>query len=307
MIKSFKFRLKKVSGREQELLSALYSYLPATGARSGVMRGIRAAMSRHVGKEISLRLEAVHQEKFSAYLSKLSGTGTLAVIGMDPLNKKAILDIDPLLAVMFVERLLGGEPGESLKIRELSETEQGVLQYLMLQILSNIYRTCGQDARVHFRFDRFSSGRRDLQDLADAGDGVAVLVFRIKVGRHGGFVRLAFPDPFVEEAFLNVESRGEIRAEELNFRIKSLNRFSYVRVPLWAEAGSSTLLPSELSGIEEGDIILLEQSDLRISDQGPYGSVTMRLGDGNAGGLEAELSREGDVLHCTVRGVRKGE
>lgn len=307
MIKSFKFKLNKVSGREQELLFALYSYLPATGVRSGVMRGIKGAISRHVGREISVRLEAVHQEKFSAYLSKLSETGTLAVIGMDPLKGKAVLDIDPLLAVMFVERLLGGEPGESLKIRELSETEQGVLQYLILQVLSSIYRTCGQNARVHFRFDRFSSGRRDLQDLSAADDGVAVLVFRIKVGRHGGFVRLAFPDPFVEEAFLNVESKDEDRPEELKCRMESIDRFSYVRVPLWAEAGRSTLLPSELSGIEEGDIILLDQTDLKISDQGPYGSITMRLGDGNAGGLEAELSRDGNVLHCTVRGVRKGE
>jgi len=307
MIKPFKFKLKKVSRKKQELLDALQEYLPATGVREGFLEGIKEAISKHIGKEISFQLEAVHQESFSSYTAKLSESPILAVFGMDPLNGKALCDIDSLLAVMLVERLLGGQPGASLKMRDLSDTEQGVLQYLILQVLASVYRICGQNSRVHFRFDRFVTEGRLLREIADSDDGVAILVFRVKVGRHAGFVRMVFPDPFIEESFLNGEAAGEVRSEERVYRLKMLSRFGYVRVPLWAEAGRTTLLPSELAGIEEGDIVILDDGDVRPSEKGLYGSAVLRVGDGHQGGLEAELNTDKKYLHCRVTGFRKGE
>lgn len=307
MIKPFKFKLERVSQRQQDLLEALYEYLPATGCREGVIRGIRDAISRHIGREIVLQLEAVHEETFSSYLAKFSKSSLVAVFGMDPLNRKAFCDIDPLLAIMLVERLLGGEPSLNLSMRDLSDTEQGVLQYLILQVLAGIHRACGQDARVFFRFDRFATEGRDVRELSNPDDGVVVLVFRVKIGRHAGFIRLAFPDPFVEETFLNVEAAGEIRREERDYQLKMLSRFGYVRVPISAEAGRTTLLPNELTGIEEGDIVIMDQGEVGVSEKGPYGCAILRLGLGNSGGFETELVADKAFLRCRVTGFRKGE
>jgi len=305
-IKPFKFKLKKVSSKQQELLQALYQYLPAIGIQEELFsKGISDAVCRHIGKEISFHLEAVHQESFSTFSAKLPQTTVLAVIGMEPLNRKAVCEIDPILAINFVERLLGGKPSSVPKVRGLSDTEQGVLQYLILQVLANIYKMCGKNPRVHFRFDKFASGALALRDLAKPKDGIALLVYRVKVGKHAGFVRLALPDPFIEEAFLGTQATGEIRPGEKKYLLSSISRFSYVRVPLWAEVGRTKLTGPELSQLEEGDIVLLDDSGVALYDGKPSGNVMLRVGDGEIGGFEAELEVDARRAHCKIVGIRK--
>ncbi|MBT3182532.1 MAG: hypothetical protein HN337_08515 [Deltaproteobacteria bacterium] len=304
-MKPYKLKLKKVSSHEQALLSAIYEYLPATGVKEQVVDGIKQAINRHVGQQCNIYLEAMHQESYSEYASKIPQSTVLAVFGMTPLNKKAVCEIDPLLAIALIERLLGGNPSMNLQIRDLSDTEQGVLQYLILQILSSIYRSCGNSARVHFRFDRFASNEMGLRDLIEKDDGVAILVFRVEVGRHSGFVRLAFPDPFIEESFLNVESLSESRVDERKYELDLISRYNFIRVPIWAEVGSLTLMPAELSSIEEGDIVLLDESYVRLADGKVKGHAIIRFGDGENGGLDSELSIEKNVAHCRIDGFHK--
>ena len=303
----YHFKLKKVSERQQRLLQALYSYLPATGVRDQFQRGIMESIARHVGEECTFRLEAVHQESYTSFISKLPKPTLLVVFGMAPLASKAICEIDFPLALMLVERMLGGQADRMPAARELSDTEQGVLQYLVLQVLEGIHRLCGQDARVHFRFERFSFHPHEVRDLASDEDGVAILVFRFNVGRQMGFVRLALPEPFVEEGFLEVEAPGELRAEERAERLRRLERFGYIRFPIWAEAGRTTLSPEELAELEEGDIVLFDQSSVTLSEGQPTGKAIIRIGSGMRGGLDAKLSVKPGRASLEIVGVNREE
>jgi len=306
-INSFHFKLKKVSSREQRLIGALYEYLPATGLRSEFEHGIKEAISRHVGEEFSFRLEALQYEDYSVFLSKLPKPAVMAVVGMAPLAHKAILEIDISIAMLAVERILGGEIISMPEPRPLSDTEQGVLQYLILQMLAHVHRVSGKDARVHFRFDRFAFGADEVSNYAGDKNGVAVLVFRVNLGRHSGFIRLCLPDPFIEESLLKVEAENELRSGERAWRLKLLDRFNYVKIPLLAEAGSSTLLPADLMELEEGDVILFDKSTVSVEQGKPCGKVVLKLGDGMHGGIDAELTIDGQRAHCRITGVHKGE
>ncbi|MFH0800471.1 MAG: hypothetical protein V2A66_09875 [Pseudomonadota bacterium] len=305
--KPFHFRLKKVSRREQELLRAVHEYLPATGLREGFAKGVGEAIARHVGEEFSFQLSAVHQETYSSFLSKIPQPAVMAVVGLAPLSRGAIVEIDSPLAQLAVERLLGGRTETYPEPRVLSDTEQGVLEYLILQIMAHIHRLCGKDARVHFRFDRFAFGPHEMRDLAGAEDGVAVLTFRVALGSHSGFVRLALPDPFVEEGMLCVEAPGEIRKGERDWRAGQLARFGYIRSPLWAEAGRTTLAASDLAELEDGDVIIFDQSSMVFEDGRPSGSVVLRVGDGLHGGIDAQVAVDDKRVLCSISGIHKGD
>jgi flagellar motor switch protein FliM len=303
----YHFKLKKVSGRQQRLLEALYSYLPATGVRDQFQRGIMESIVRHVGEECAFRMEAVHQEPYASFVSRLPRPALLVVFGMAPLASKAICEIDFPLALMLVERMLGGSADRLPAARELSDTEQGVLQYLILQVLEGIHRLCGKEARVHFRFERFAFQAHEIRDLASEKDGVAILAFRVHVGRRMGFVRLALPDPFVEEAFLEAEAPGELRAQERVERLGRMERFGYIRFPIWAEAGRATLSPAELAQLEEGDIVLFDHSSVALSEGQPTGKAVIRIGSGMRGGLDAKLSVTPGRASLKIVGVNREE
>jgi len=305
-IKPYRFRLKKVSAREQRLIRAVHEFLPATGLREGFGRGIREAIRRHLGEAFDMRLEAVERMGFGDFLARLPKNPVLAVVGLAPYTKKAIVEIDAPLAMQAIDRLLGGAAESFPEPRELSETEQGILEYLLLEIMAHVYRLCGRDARVHFRFDRFAFGAHELADLADGGERVAALSFRAALGRSAGFFRLVLPDPFVEEALLSAESPGEIRAAERAWRQREIMRFGYVRAELRAEAGRATVSAADLSGLEPGDIVLLDERYCEVDGGRPSGRVVLRIGRGMHGGLDADLEIEGGRARCRIAGVHRG-
>ena len=303
----FHFKLKKLSGADLRLVDAIYSFLPRTGLRDSFMRGITESIARHVGEGFSMRFESFSRERFSTWLSRIPQSPAMAVIGLAPISRAALLEIDAPLAMLFVDRLLGGQSESCPDPRPLSDTEQGVLEYLVLQVIAHVHDQCGKDARVQFRFERFVQEARDLRDIVPDDCKVAVLVFRVEIGRFAGFVRLYLPDPFVEEGLLDVESSDEVRPAERAFMLGQLQRFSYVRCPIWAEAGSSALSLSDLANLEEGDIILFDRSEASLAGNRPEGRVLLKLGTGIHGGIDADLSIEGTHARCRIVGLHKGE
>lgn len=305
-IQPYKLKLEKVSKQRLKLLSAMYSYLPRTGLEHRFLSGLVEAVGGMLGDGFSLRLETLDQRDFASYRASLPAHPIIAVIGLAPGNQKLLLEIDSTLAMMAVERLLGGQVESMPEPRLLTETEQGVLQYLILKLLLQTHRACGSDARVHFRFDKFVSHPDGLARIAAEDAVVAVAGFRATLGRNAGFVRLAFTEPFLEQMLLDVPQPDDERFAEINRAHGELSRYAYVNVPLWAEVGRTTLTLEELKQLEEGDVVLFEGGDIGLSEGGE-GRAILRLGGGDAGGLGVRVSLSPTRAHCTIEGLRKGE
>lgn len=303
----FKFRLKKVSGKEQALIDAIYSFLPSIGLEENFSKGIEESVSSHLNDIFSFRLERLHYVPYSSFLGRLPQTAVMAVLGLAPLSGKAIIELDAPLAILGVERMLGSRSKSLPMPRELTDTEEGVLQFLILQILSHVHSVCGKDASVHFRFDRFAFRSHEVRELAGENDGVAVLVFRIELGRHSGFVRLCLPDPFVEEGLLNVKSHGEENYSAREKLVRGMERFGYVKAPMWAEVGRTTLTGRDLAELEEGDVILFDEAMVMLADGHPSGMAVLRVGMGLQGGIDAEITLKDRKVSCRITGLHKGD
>ncbi len=304
-VKPYQLKLKKVARASVRLLDALYSYLPDSGLREVFLNGLKKSVEGLLGDGFSLRMETVSQEGYESYLARLPGHPLVVVVGLAPHSNKLLVEIDSTLAMMAVERMLGGHADTMPEPRALTETEQGVLQYLILKLLAQTHRASGMDARVHFRFDRFAFSAEDLRRLAAPDAGVAVVAYRAVLGRHAGFIRLAFTEPFVEEAMLEVKAPGESRPVELRHAIESVSRMGYVRVPLWVEAGRTTVEAGDLGQLEEGDVVLLEQGDARLSE-GVEGNAVLRVGEGESGGIDVSVTLDPRHARCRVKGIHKG-
>lgn len=306
-VQPFRFKLKKVSGKEQKVLSALYDFLPRTGMRDRFSEAVREALTKHLGVETSYALEAVSQGGFDPYLEKMADPAVIVVLGMAPREGKILVEIDDHLAALFIEKLLGGT-GESVpKPHPLSDTEQGVLQYLILQVLAHVYRLCGNDARLHFRFEKFVFSPRALKGTVSGDGSAALLTIKITIGEHDGFIRLYLPSPFIEQQYLNVPMKGEAREKELSYLLGQLQEFGFVTVPLWADGGITTVSAADLENLEEGDVILFDSTQIALADGRITGKVILRTGEGRHGGFVSEISALPGKLKCKLVDVHKGE
>ncbi len=302
----YRLRLRKVSRRQQQLLSALRAYLPDTALRDRFVRGVRQAVAAVVGDPFEMRLEGVEQEPFSFFLRRLPASPALIVISLMPGKGHIVCEVDTTLAMMAVERLLGGQLDAMPEPRALTDIEQGVLQYLVLEILAGAHQACGSEPRVHFRFERFAAGAEEASAFAEPDAPVAVLAWRVTLGRYSGFVRLCFTEPFLDQALLDLQARGEERPLESGEAREMLAQYGFLRVPIWAEAGRTTLYPADLKGLEEGDVVLLEQGDIALSGNASGGRAVLRVGSGLNSGLDAEVAFEGDRARLSIIGLHKG-
>jgi len=306
-IKPFHFRLKKISGEQQRLLEAVLSFLPKTGLRKRFKDGIEEALTKHIGEKASVRVEAVSEITHEAYVGQLAEQPLIAVLECVPVNKKAYLEIDTVLAHSLIGCLLGGGAEENSIKRGFTDIEQGVVQYLLLQLLSHVYRMCGEESRVHFRFDRFILAPSDLRSLARSDEMVTMLTLRVKVGSFDGYAKLILPNPLVEEAYLDVVAPDEMREAEAILELGELLKFGNFRVGMWVEAGRTTLTPDDLGELEEDDVILFDETDINLSEGGIGGKALIRVGKGQHGGFWADIYTDKKAVHARLEQQFKGD
>lgn len=305
VITPFHFHLKKVNGRNQRLFEALFDFLPQTDIRDTFHHAVAGALEKHVGLQISYRLEAVEETVCDQFFLRLGRPSLVAVVGMTPLSSKMFLDVDLALARLIVDRMLGGRGEPPLEVNVLSEIEQGVLQYLLLQLLAHLHRLSGENPRLHFRFEQFLLDPDRAASLADAHATAVVLTFRVHLTDFDGFVRLCLPHPLIEGAFLGSES-VEGSSERIGLSSR-LHAFDYVRFPLWAEAGRSSLSVTELQQLEVGDVVMFDHADIILEKGIPSGQVIVRAGAGREGGYLADLSVTGRLASCRLISGHRGE
>jgi flagellar motor switch protein FliM len=306
-IKPFRLKLAKIDGKSQRALSALFSFLPMTGMRESFIKAIEETISSHINIKTSFNLDAVTEDSFKSFFDRMPDPVLIAVLGAQPRQGKILLEIDAGLAGFFIERLLGSGAETFPSPKPLSEIEQGVLQYLILQVLAHVYRLCGGDARVHFTFEKFIFKPDDLKNIIGFEDTVFGLGVRMNVGSNAGFIRLLFPSPLVEELYLNVQAKGDARKAEEEYLWGKMGEYGHVKLPLWAEGGRTTLTTGDMKNLEAGDVILLEETNLQINEKGLQGSIILRAGDGNHGGFVSEVTADPKLIHCRITNIKKGE
>lgn len=279
MVKPFKLdHLKKVSLREIELIRGLYEYLPATDAREKLNINIRRALMKHVGGDIRYYISSVVRITAGEFVSRLPDTPIIGLLGLTPLEPKAIFQIDRRIASIAIGRLLGSSEAPDESNRPLTESEQGVLQYLILEILSQIYTVMGREARVHFRFEKFIFEAQDILKYAGSRENICLMTINVSIQNQSGFLHLAFPYPFLE-GILQTHSSSAGGAGEKKYFEKQLVRWDFFKVPVWAEAGNSLISPLEMKDLDVGDIVLFDETPLELKGKKIGGGANVHFGE----------------------------
>lgn len=305
MIRPFTWtNLKKISASQAAFAEALQELIPATGSSERLGIDIRKMLMKHLGEKSFYYLDSVSTESYLTFLSGMGETSIIATISMEPLKGRIVAQIDTNLAFLLVERLLSGNiphTGEMpSEIRPLTDTEAGILQYLIMQVLANIWKACGVDANLHFRFDRFFFQPKDIATLAPNGEMMSILTFKVGIGELAGFVKIAFGSEFARKAS-DIAAHGKRGAQSAG-ALSRIARYDYIRTSLWAEAGRASISNRELATLEEGDVVIFDECGLRLKGGKPTGEVELRVGAGEAGFLRASVEADDNSLKCTVTG-----
>ncbi|MBS1150484.1 MAG: fliM, partial [Myxococcaceae bacterium] len=133
--KPFRFtNLEKISRLQQQLAGRLEWMLPGIGADGHVSESVRQRLHEMFEEDVSLSTEYVHVVT-PRNLRRYVGEPTfLAVLAPQPNKTRGFLEVEVGLAHIAIDMLLGGA-GEAVSLRPLTDIEEGVMGYVLIETL----------------------------------------------------------------------------------------------------------------------------------------------------------------------------
>lgn len=297
-------RLEKIPRAQIELVRRLEWMLPEGLLSGEIGEPVRQALKRIFDEDISLWLDYVHAVP-PKNLKKIMGDPTfLGVIAPSPHGARGLVEVDLVLAHAIIDLLLGA-PGESAVARPLTEIEQGVLSYVLLELFKAFSPEAAESGRHRIRLERIVGSLDEGLSLFADEQSVAVIELKILIGTATGYLRLHLPASSIRAA-VPPEDSPQRRLRRLRRLQANLRRLGGVKLPLRAEIGCAELTAGDIAALRAGDVMLVDALTTR-ADLGEAGRADLRIGFGRAGKIEAALEVTDGRYHATIENVILGE
>jgi len=237
----------------------------------------------------SPELRPVAKTELAAFFPSIS---CLLVIGAAPSEHKIIVDLDAGLAANAIDRLLGGKGEDAHIQRPLTEIEEGVLSFLILQVIAQVHSGWETGREMGLTLDRFATRYADIQALLDPAPSFFMLGAKLAMGRQIGYARVFLPLGLMTKTFGAIPAQSGSSPGEHELMKKLLMSLGELKVQARIELAQLDLHGPDLANLEVGDIVILENHNLAKGANGFEGTVSIKLGAGMNGGLKGRLFNE---------------
>lgn len=217
-----------------------------------------------------------------------------------PHNKFAFLSFDPLLAKHLVTSALSGGklPKEALlrdAIRPLTALEEGVVEYLVVSCLERIE---SQFAKKDFslRFEVLLNAEQKLTRYFSLNEEMALFSFLVSHPQKDFHFQFALPLTLGKD--LGWDRSGD---EFVKLRTRDFLNF---KIDFVAQVGSVELSHADVDALQEGDIVLLDQTTLSSLTTPRQGYVHLiPLEASRTLGFELKLQPSSENLVAEIMGL----
>ncbi|MCC7074788.1 MAG: FliM/FliN family flagellar motor switch protein [Deltaproteobacteria bacterium] len=284
--------LPRLTRTQVQATNALLCHLPQTPFEHDVKARVRELLARLVHADVDIWFEGTRPLEQGELKRVLSEPTCAAIIGMPPRTDKALLEVDLAIAQMAIDKLLGGTAEEVDGQRPLSEIEDGIFSFILLKVLQVVAPDL-EEAQLGVRLEAMHGTLASLKERFPTSDPCLVLSFKLFFNQKVGFARLYLPMALMQEALTDAPAApGPARERALARMIERLDVIRLVMAPLHVEVGRIALPVADVEALDTEDIILVEESELRLEQGDPpvlTGRAQCRVGDGAHGVLTGTL------------------
>lgn len=239
----------------------------------------------------------VEQRTYQEFLRDVHEPAILAIFRADPLPGNALLEIDPHVGFVMIDRMLGG-PGEATDSanRPVTEIELVVVQRVVTTFLNTWREAWGHIAELHVKAGGIETNPLFAQ-VSAPNDIVLVITVSCQVGRQEGDVRLCLPFAMLEPLLGRLGSpqweQREATPDGGRNRRKIAEQLTAVTVPASVELGSVHLSLARVLELGPGDVLSLgvgvgDPVPLRVHGQIKYLAKVGRRGSRLAAVITSE-------------------
>jgi flagellar motor switch protein FliM len=232
-------------------------------------RMVTTLLSAQLRVTAEVTVTAAEQMSYGEYSRRLNNPGVLVVVSLSPLSSNALMEIEPAVAMLLVDRVLGGTGESKARARELTEIEQAVVRRLASAMVEQLHDGWRNIAEVSPQVESIETNPMFSQIVAPT-EMCAVVSFALRIGEASGPLSLCLPylmmEPVLPKLSAFVWFAGARRKDAPSSAAKVQARLEEAVVELSAELGGASISIRELLRLAPGDIVHL---DRRVNEQLP--------------------------------------
>ena len=287
--------LEHIPRDHKDMYAALLRSMPEAIFSAGFTKKISTLLQRYLDVQVDFFFDAIRFYETTRLRKLIPGKTCLIVLGLAPRTEKILVEVDLEFAYLIVAKLLGTSTSGFDVHRQLTEIEQGVFMFLALKVLAEIDQDWPNPEQLSIRIEDFRSDVRSAADILRTEHRWMCASWKLSYDMDIGSLRVLLPESLSRAICLSPPPPGTELARRTSQRIwERFAAFADAPVDAWLETGNIELSRSDLEELEPGDIVLLENSQIQLTEGMVTGPAVMRLGLGKIGKITGELRMQDD-------------
>lgn len=226
-------------------------------------RTLTTYLSGHLHSVIDTKVMSIEQITYDEFTRSLPNPTVLGIFKMNPLEGTLLIEINPSLAFIMIERILGGQGDIKEKSRDLTDIERTLLEYRitsMIQLLEDAWSDVFKGKSEFVALDT----NPQFTQIAAPNDMIVLINLEITVGESTGMINLCLPylvlEPILDKlnTLLLFSTQAKVTSPEQTQAIH--RKIEWAKVDVTALLGVTEITVKDLLSLNNGDVIPLTQN-----------------------------------------------
>ncbi len=236
-------------------------------------RHLSISFTNRLQRYVAVKPAGSKSMDFEPYLQRLSGKGSIGIVGLDPLKAPGLLIFDGQLSFALVEILLGGSIDSQLLSldRTLTAIEKNVIRGVLSDCCSDLQKALQPLIEVQATLAQIETNPR-LVNIVAPDAGIVIAEFGVSVDNLSGSLSLVIPHASLEPLRDKLRDRAmPLGRKESRWSMQVREDLKSMELECVARLASISLKVRDILNLKEGDIIDL--------DVGPEEPISIVIGD----------------------------
>ncbi|MFC4768794.1 flagellar motor switch protein FliM [Effusibacillus consociatus] len=229
---------------------------------------------------VHIQVISVEQLPYEEFIRSIPKVTILNVFGVQPLDGKFVMEVNPNIAYAMLDRLLGGQGVGQDEVRNLTEIETTVMVRMFGRSLEYFGEAWKGVADIIPELDMLEVNPQFMQ-LVSPNETVAVVSLSSKIGETTGMINVCMPHVVLEPIMPKLSAHYWMNMKKPRDNSKDLeaiqSSLKRAYLPISVELGSSTISIGEFLQLAVGDVIKLD-NDINQKVEIKVGSNRKYLG-----------------------------
>jgi flagellar motor switch protein FliM len=211
---------------------------------------------------VDIELVSVDQITYSELVMSLVNPSNVFTVTCDPLEGRCLIDFNPTLAFLFIDRMFGGNGRILESERELTGIERTVLAKIARNVFKELEKTWASVVKLDIRQQSFETNPQFVQ-IVPPGETVIVIGFQVKMMGNSGLLTICYPyvtlEPVMKDLIGNTWVEQSKKGDIEESRGRNIESLSDVKAGITARFGTAELTVKDFLDLKVGDVIQLDQ------------------------------------------------